>query len=62
MLNASSSTVSFHTSSPKSRAIISGVTNDGATTSTKISANTTSSQRTIGLCQMNRAPSTRSSR
>ena len=38
MLNASSLTVSFHTSSPNVRTIISGVRNDGATMSTKTTA------------------------
>ena len=62
MLKAISSTVTIQTSSPKVRAIISGVMNDGATVSRKMIAKTTSSQRTIGWCQMKRMPSTRSSR
>ena len=38
MLNASSLTVSFHTSSPNVRTIISGVRNEGATMSTNTTA------------------------
>src|SRR5690606_23964493 len=45
-LNASSLTVNIHTSSPKLRTTMSGVSIDGATESTNTMPNSTSSQRT----------------